>query len=457
MALSASLRGAGAQDRARATRSTPRRRRNGQRLGGRRRRRDSSGSSAARSRTRAPPARDRARDADPADRISRRAFATSPRASANAAPIPRESSMPPAICSPPARHASTAWTWREPLIAGHPDAESLANLGQALDSSALFVQGPPGSGKTWTAARVILSPDRGGPTGRRDGDRPQGDREAPRRHRGRDRGDPGRLPRSEEVLRRQPRLHYESDHIESSTKNARLPRRSGGAPAPRRHRLALGARGDARGGRRPLRRRGRPGRARRRPRGLPRARRASSSSATLSSSLTSRRAPIPAAQAARFSSTCSATRTRCRPDRGVFLDLTYRMHPDVCRFVSEAMYEGRLHSAPGRERQAIESPGLIRDRAADALRRALRQPPARARGGRADREPRSSASSTAARSPTPTGSLATSPSTTSSSSPPTTPRSAAFADHLPEGARVGTVDKFQGQQAPVVFFSMTSS
>jgi uncharacterized protein len=28
---------------------------------------------------------------------------------------------------------------------------------------------------------------------------------------------------------------------------------------------------------------------------------------------------------------------------------------------------------------------------------------------------------------------------------------------LPAGARVGTVDKFQGQEAPVVFFSMTSS
>jgi uncharacterized protein len=28
---------------------------------------------------------------------------------------------------------------------------------------------------------------------------------------------------------------------------------------------------------------------------------------------------------------------------------------------------------------------------------------------------------------------------------------------LPAGARVGTVDKFQGQQAPIVFFSMATS
>jgi superfamily I DNA and/or RNA helicase len=28
---------------------------------------------------------------------------------------------------------------------------------------------------------------------------------------------------------------------------------------------------------------------------------------------------------------------------------------------------------------------------------------------------------------------------------------------LPTGARIGTVDKFQGQEAPVVFYSMTTS
>jgi uncharacterized protein len=33
------------------------------------------------------------------------------------------------------------------------------------------------------------------------------------------------------------------------------------------------------------------------------------------------------------------------PEMGVFLGTSYRMHPDVCRFISEAYYEGRLHSA----------------------------------------------------------------------------------------------------------------
>jgi uncharacterized protein len=34
---------------------------------------------------------------------------------------------------------------------------------------------------------------------------------------------------------------------------------------------------------------------------------------------------------------------------------------------------------------------------------------------------------------------------------------ALLARRLPPGARVGTVDKFQGQEAPVVFYSMTTS
>lgn len=32
------------------------------------------------------------------------------------------------------------------------------------------------------------------------------------------------------------------------------------------------------------------------------------------------------------------------PEHGVFLEKTYRMHPNVCRFISEAFYDSRLHS-----------------------------------------------------------------------------------------------------------------
>jgi predicted RecB family nuclease len=46
------------------------------------------------------------------------------------------------------------------------------------------------------------------------------------------------------------------------------------------------------------------------------------------------------------------------PDRGILLTDSYRMHPDVCSFISELLYEGKLHSAPGRERQSVRSAGL---------------------------------------------------------------------------------------------------
>ena len=42
------------------------------------------------------------------------------------------------------------------------------------------------------------------------------------------------------------------------------------------------------------------------------------------------------------------------PDRGVFLTETRRMHPDVCRFISEEIYEGRLESHPDCARQSTE-------------------------------------------------------------------------------------------------------
>lgn len=41
-------------------------------------------------------------------------------------------------------------------------------------------------------------------------------------------------------------------------------------------------------------------------------------------------------------------------DRGLFLDRSWRMHPLICNFVSEIAYEGRLTSAPGRDRLQVD-------------------------------------------------------------------------------------------------------
>ena len=53
-------------------------------------------------------------------------------------------------------------------------------------------------------------------------------------------------------------------------------------------------------------------------------------------------------------------------DLGVFLGQTYRMHPKVNHFISEAIYEGRLHAAEGNEQQRIlvpESASWVQDEA----------------------------------------------------------------------------------------------
>jgi hypothetical protein len=43
-----------------------------------------------------------------------------------------------------------------PLQDGSPHVDDLKRLAEGLDSSCLFIQGPPGSGKTWTGAQLIV-------------------------------------------------------------------------------------------------------------------------------------------------------------------------------------------------------------------------------------------------------------------------------------------------------------
>jgi predicted RecB family nuclease len=144
------------------------------------------------------------------------------------------------------------------------------------------------------------------------------------------------------------------------------------------------------------------------------------------------------------------------PDRGVFLDRTYRMHPDVCAFVSQTMYDSRLSPVEGCQLQKIEARGLTgagprmfavdhednRQRSSEEAQVIAREIDALLEGGRwTDRfgEPHEL---------TLNDILVVSPYNA---------QVRTLKSVLPAGARVGTVDKFQGQQAPVVFFSMASS
>ena len=52
------------------------------------------------------------------------------------------------------------------------------------------------------------------------------------------------------------------------------------------------------------------------------------------------------------------------PERGIFLETTWRMHPDVCGFISDAVYDGRLHAQPDNVKQRL----VLQNKAHPALR-----------------------------------------------------------------------------------------
>lgn len=143
------------------------------------------------------------------------------------------------------------------------------------------------------------------------------------------------------------------------------------------------------------------------------------------------------------------------PDRGIFLPVSRRMHPDVCRFISDQVYEGRLESHSDTARQgvtctsfpeagafwvpvphegnaqiALEEVAAIATAAADLLKGIWTD-----KDG-TTRPMRQSDIIVVA---------------------PYNAQVNALRDALPDGIRVGTVDKFQGQEAPVCLVSMTAS
>jgi superfamily I DNA and/or RNA helicase len=127
------------------------------------------------------------------------------------------------------------------------------------------------------------------------------------------------------------------------------------------------------------------------------------------------------------------------PDRGVFLERTYRLHPDVCEYISEEFYEGRLHPDPvTATRSTPLGTGL---RYIEVLHEGNRQDSREEVGAvRAEIERLLAAGVTDLMVVAPYNAQVN-----------------ALREALPEGVRVGTVDKFQGQEADVVLYSMASS
>ncbi|HSG66401.1 MAG TPA: ATP-binding protein, partial [Gammaproteobacteria bacterium] len=150
------------------------------------------------------------------------------------------------------------------------------------------------------------------------------------------------------------------------------------------------------------------------------------------------------------------------PDRGLFLAETYRLHPDITRFTSEAYYEGRLRARPGLEWQAIVPPAGSRSglygsglrfvpvphignqsrsrEEVHAIARIVEELLGMARWRNADRK------------------LAPLTAQDILLVAPYNAQVSALIEALPMlGDRIGTVDRFQGQEAPVVIYSMASS
>jgi uncharacterized protein len=143
------------------------------------------------------------------------------------------------------------------------------------------------------------------------------------------------------------------------------------------------------------------------------------------------------------------------PDRGLFLSRTWRMHPDVCRFISDTSYEGRLHAVAACERQRIDSPGLSgtglrwlpvehdgnRGSSVEEADRIAEELEVLLRGTFTDCDGR------ARRLGWDDVLVVT----------PYNAQVRCLRRRLGARARIGTVDKFQGQEAPVVIFSMATS
>ena len=151
-------------------------------------------------------------------------------------------------------------------------------------------------------------------------------------------------------------------------------------------------------------------------------------------------------------------RATIEPHQGLFLGESWRLHPDICAFTTEVFYDGRLRARSENVQQRLNAKGAF-----DGT--GLRFVPVNHTGNQSDSvEEVEKVRKMVVE-------LFNSGATWTDKKGETCPlgledilivapynaQVALLARSLPDGARVGTVDKFQGQEAPVVIYSMTTS
>jgi superfamily I DNA and/or RNA helicase len=137
-------------------------------------------------------------------------------------------------------------------------------------------------------------------------------------------------------------------------------------------------------------------------------------------------------------------------DRGIFLTHTRRMHPDVCEFISQAFYDRRLDSIDECAQRST------------SLGTGIRWMPVAHHGNSVD-SPQEAAAIAAEIKRILAGSFTDAKGTRPLTEAdvlvvaPYNNQVRILREALGDGIEVGTVDKFQGREATIVFYSMASS
>ncbi|MBB3877011.1 MAG: TM0106 family RecB-like putative nuclease [Sphingomonas sp.] len=143
-------------------------------------------------------------------------------------------------------------------------------------------------------------------------------------------------------------------------------------------------------------------------------------------------------------------------DRGVFIPVSRRMHPDVCGFVSEAAYEGRLHSHPVAAEQSLHDADGVRLVGA-GLRPVSHEGRSQVSPEEVDEIGGIVERLVGGRFRASDGTERTIGLSDIIVVAPYNAQVNALRTGLPAQLRIGTVDKFQGQEAPICIVSMTTS